>query len=108
MVGDRKRLCAFCGTAPFRPILAHELDNAVPHLEKLLVELAKLLVIECVLGFQLGCAFQPVTVPSSQAMISAAVCGCWPARARRTMIRWTDSAMLSQEPDSGVYKGSTP
>src|SRR5205807_1246686 len=34
--------------------------------------------------------------------------GCWPFSARPEMMRWTDSAMFSQEPLKGVYSGITP
>jgi hypothetical protein len=33
---------------------------------------------------------------------------CCPESARRTMIRWSDSTMLSHEPSSGVYSGMIP
>src|SRR5689334_20142203 len=49
-----------------------------------------------------GCLFQPETVCSNQEMISRAFLGCCPARARGTMMRCTDSAMLSHEPPTGV------
>src|SRR3954471_3610196 len=49
-----------------------------------------------------GLAFQPATVSSSQAIRSSWDWGCCPSRARRTMMRWTDSAMFNQEPLSGV------
>jgi len=55
-----------------------------------------------------GAAFHPATVSSSQAMISSGVWGCWPAKARRTRIRWSDSAIFNQLPESGVYSGNTP
>ena len=34
--------------------------------------------------------------------------GCWPASARRTRMRWTDSARFSHEPPSGVNSGQMP
>src|SRR3954453_18394057 len=49
-----------------------------------------------------GLAFQPAAVSSSQAIRSSWDWGCCPSRARRTMMRWTDSAMFSQEPLIGV------
>jgi len=55
-----------------------------------------------------GSAFHPSAVSSNQSMRSSGVAGSCPARARRTMMRCTDSAMLSHDPESGVYKGSTP
>ncbi len=55
-----------------------------------------------------GSRFHPRTVASSHAMISPGVCGCCPARARRTRMRWIDSAIVSQEPPSGVYSGMIP
>ncbi len=55
-----------------------------------------------------GWAFQPETVCSSQVINSAMFCGCWPLNARPQMMRWTDSAMFSQDPLSGVYSGITP
>ncbi len=55
-----------------------------------------------------GCVFHPRAVASSHSMISSGVCGCCPSNARLFIILWNDSAMLSHDPDSGVYKGSTP
>jgi len=55
-----------------------------------------------------GWAFHPVAVSSNHVMRSCGVVGSWPASARRTIMRWTDSAMLSHDPERGVYKGSTP
>src|SRR6266849_8477449 len=55
----------------------------------------------CRLPFQtngVGCWFQPATVCSNQSMLCWAFLGCWPAKARGTMMRCTDSAMLSHEP----------
>src|SRR5579859_199587 len=49
-----------------------------------------------------GFRFHPSTVCSNQSMISWALVGCCPARARGTMMRCTDSAILSQEPPTGV------
>jgi hypothetical protein len=55
-----------------------------------------------------GSAFQPRAVASSQSMMSSGDVGVSPASARRTRMRWIDSAMFSQEPLSGVYSGMTP
>src|SRR5688572_4204688 len=55
-----------------------------------------------------GWAFQPATASSSQPISSSALCGCCPANARPTTMRWSDSAMFSHEPLSGVYSGITP
>ena len=41
-------------------------------------------------------------------MMSSGDAGVAPASARRTRMRWIDSAMFSQEPLSGVYSGMTP
>ena len=41
-------------------------------------------------------------------MISSAVCGCWPSKARRLRIRCTDSVIFSQDPLNGVYSGMMP
>ena len=49
-----------------------------------------------------GSAFQPRAVASNQAISWSVVSGCCPARARRPKMRWIDSALLSQEPESGV------
>lgn len=49
-----------------------------------------------------GFWFQPATVCSSHSMTCSAVWGYCPDRARCTRIRWTDSAILSQEPPIGV------
>jgi len=46
--------------------------------------------------------------PPREVMISSGVRGCRPARARRTMIRWTASGRVSHDPESGVYQGITP
>ena len=55
-----------------------------------------------------GCAFQHRAVCSNQRPISAGLCGCCPASARRLSTRWIDSAMLSQLPPTGVYNGMIP
>ena len=55
-----------------------------------------------------GSAFQPRAVASSQSMMSSGDLGVSPARARRTRMRWIDSAMFSQEPLNGVWRGMTP
>ncbi len=55
-----------------------------------------------------GCAFQQRAVCSNQLPISTGLCGCCPASARRLSTRWIDSAMLSQLPPTGVYKGMIP
>ena len=52
--------------------------------------------------------FQPATVASSQVSRSCWDWGWWPSSARRTRIRWTDSAMFSQDPLIGVYSGMMP
>jgi hypothetical protein len=49
-----------------------------------------------------GCLFQPATVCSNQSMTSWAFLGWCPASARRTMMRWMDSAMFKHEPPRGV------
>jgi hypothetical protein len=55
-----------------------------------------------------GWAFQQCAVCSNQRPISAGLCGCCPASARRLSTRWIDSAMLSQLPPTGVYNGMIP
>ena len=58
---------------------------------------------------EVGAAFQPATVSSSHVMTSTAVeVGCCPESARPMRMRWTDSAMFSQDPLSGVQSGITP
>jgi hypothetical protein len=47
-------------------------------------------------------------VSSNQVIKFATLCGCCPFNARPQMMRWTDSAMFSQDPLSGVYSGMTP
>ena len=41
-------------------------------------------------------------------MMSFGDAGVSPVSARRTRMRWIDSAMFSQDPLSGVYSGITP
>lgn len=55
-----------------------------------------------------GSRFHPCAVASSQSMICSGVAGCWPSNARRFKMRCTDSVMLSQLPESGVYSGILP
>ena len=52
--------------------------------------------------------FQCSATAANQAMICSGVPGCWPAKARRFRMRWILSAMFSQLPDSGVYRGMMP
>ena len=56
----------------------------------------------------LGEASQCRATASNQLRICGTSVGCRPARARRFTIRWIPSAMFSQDPPSGVYKGMMP
>jgi hypothetical protein len=55
-----------------------------------------------------GLKFHPLATPSSKAMICSGVSGFCPFKARCTKIRYTASALFSQEPPIGVNKVIIP